>query len=52
MPERACGAPADWQAALQGGDRLLIDATDRAYRRSQEDATQRAHDSGQHSGRG
>jgi hypothetical protein len=30
-------------AAVQGGDHVLIDATERAYRRSQEDAKQREH---------
>ena len=33
-------------AAVQGGDHVLIDATERAYRRSQEDAKQREHYSG------
>ena len=38
--------PEELKAALQGGDRLLIDATERAYHRSQDDATQREHSSG------
>jgi hypothetical protein len=50
MPYRELGAPEDWKAALQGGDRLSIDATERAYRRSQEDAKQREHYSGKKSG--
>ena len=33
-------------AAVQGGDHVLIDATERAYRRSQEDVKQREHSSG------
>jgi len=40
------------QAALQGVDRLMIDATARAYRRSQEEAKQREHYSGKKSGLG
>jgi hypothetical protein len=31
------------KAALQGIDQLIIDATERSYRRSQDDAKQRAH---------
>jgi hypothetical protein len=50
MPYRELGAPEDLQAALQGVDGLIIDATERAYRRSQEDAKQREHSSGQKSG--
>jgi hypothetical protein len=46
MPDRALTTPEELQAALQGGDRLLIDATERAYHRSQDEAKQRAHDSG------
>jgi hypothetical protein len=34
------------KAALQGGAQVIIDATERAYRRSQEDAKQREHYSG------
>ena len=46
MPYRELSTPEELKAALQGGDRLLIDATERAYHRSQDDATQREHDSG------
>ena len=46
MPYRELSPPEELKAALQGGDRLLIDATERAYHRSQDDATQREHDSG------
>jgi hypothetical protein len=46
MPYRELATPADLQAALQGGDRLLIDATERAYHRSKDDAKQREHYSG------
>jgi hypothetical protein len=43
MPYRELGTPDDLKAALHGGDRLLIDATERAYHRSQDDAKQREH---------
>jgi len=46
MPYRALTTPEELKAALQGGDRLLIDATERAYHRSQEDAKQHEHYSG------
>ena len=46
MPARELATPEDLKAALQGADRLIIDATERAYHRSQEDAKQREHDSG------
>jgi hypothetical protein len=46
MPYRALTTPEALQAALQGWDRLLIDATERAYHRSQDEAKQREHDSG------
>ena len=46
MPYRELGTPEAVKAALQGGDQGLIDATERAYRRSQEDAKQREHYSG------
>src|SRR5712664_1135404 len=46
MPYRELTTPEELKAALQGGDRLLIDATERAYHRSQDDATQREHYSG------
>jgi Helix-turn-helix of DDE superfamily endonuclease len=40
MPYRELATPEELKAALQGVDRLLIDATDRAYHRSQDDAKQ------------
>ena len=47
MPYRALATPAEeLKAALQGVDRLLIDATERAYHRSADDAKQREHYSG------
>src|SRR2546430_6589690 len=46
MPYRELATPEDLKAALQGGDRLIIDATERAYHRSKDDAKQREHYSG------
>jgi Helix-turn-helix of DDE superfamily endonuclease len=46
MPYRELGTPEALKAALQGVDRLLIDATERAYHRAQDDAKQREHYSG------
>jgi hypothetical protein len=46
MPYRELSTPEEWKAAWQGGDRLLIDATERAYHRFQDAAKQREHDSG------
>ena len=46
MPYRELATPEELKAALHGDDRLLIDATERAYQRSQDDATQREHYSG------
>ena len=46
MPYREFATPEDLKAALQGVDRLLIDATERAYHRSTDQATQREHYSG------
>src|SRR5881409_3335357 len=46
MPYRELTTPEALKAALQGEERLLIDATERAYHRSHDDATQREHDSG------
>jgi hypothetical protein len=43
MPYRELGTPDDLKAALHGLDRLIIDATERAYHRSQDDAKQREH---------
>ncbi len=50
MPYRELATPEELKAALQGADRLLIDATERAYHRSQDDAKQREHDSGKKNG--
>ena len=46
MPYREVATPEELKAALQGVDRLLIDATERAYHRAQDDAKQREHYSG------
>ena len=46
MPYRELSTPEELKTALQGEDRLLIDATERAYNRSQDDAKQREHYSG------
>ena len=46
VPHREFKTPDEFKAALQGADRLIIDATERAYRRSQDDAKQREHYSG------
>jgi Helix-turn-helix of DDE superfamily endonuclease len=46
MPYREFATPKDLQAALHGVDRLLIDATERAYHRSTDEAKQREHYSG------
>ena len=46
MPYRELGTPEALKAALKGVDRLIIDATERAYHRSQDDAKQREHYSG------
>jgi Helix-turn-helix of DDE superfamily endonuclease len=46
MPYRELATPEELQAALQGVDRLLIDATERAYHRLQDGAKQREHYSG------
>ena len=46
MPYRELTTPEELKAALQGVDRLLIDATERAYHRSADDAKQREHYSG------
>jgi Helix-turn-helix of DDE superfamily endonuclease len=45
-PYRELATPEELKAALHGVDRLLIDATERAYHRSQDDAKQREHYSG------
>ena len=46
MPYRELTTPEELKAALHGENRLLIDATERAYHRSQDDAKQREHYSG------
>jgi hypothetical protein len=46
MPHRQFKTPAELKAALTGVDRIIIDATERAYRRSQDEADQREHYSG------
>ena len=46
VPHREFTTPDEFKAALKGADRLIIDATERAYRRSQDDAKQREHYSG------
>ena len=43
LPYRELGTPEALKAALQGVDRLLIYATDRADHRAQDDAKQREH---------
>lgn len=50
MPYRELSTPADLKAALQGMDHVIMDATERAYRRSQDDAKQREHYSGKKNG--
>ena len=46
MPYRELATPEELKAALQGVDRLLIDATERAYHRLQDETKQREHYSG------
>ena len=46
MPYRELATPEEVKAALQGVDRLLIDATERAYHRAHDDAKQREYYSG------
>jgi len=46
MPSRELRTPEALKAALQGMDRLLIEATERAYHRPHDEAKQREHDSG------
>jgi len=46
LPYRELATPEALKAALQGVDRLLIDATERAFHRSADDAKQREHYSG------
>ena len=46
MPYREMETPEALREALTGVDQLIIDATERACQRSQDDAIQRAHYSG------
>jgi len=46
MPYRELSTPEELKAALQGGDHLLIDATERAYHRSTDNTKQRDYYSG------
>ena len=46
MPYRELATPQELKAALQGVEQLIIDATERAYHRSTDEATQREHYSG------
>jgi hypothetical protein len=46
MPYRELETPEALRQALEGVDQLIIDATERVCRRSQDDATQREHYSG------
>jgi hypothetical protein len=46
MPYRELATPEALKAALHGVDRLLIDATERAYHRAADAAKQREHDRG------
>ena len=46
LPYRELRPPEELKAALQGGDRIIMDATERAYRRSQDEAQQREPNSG------
>ena len=50
MPYRELATPEELKAALQGVDRLLIDATERAYHRSTDAVKQREHYSGKKNG--
>lgn len=46
LPYREFKTPQDLKAALQGVEQILIDVTERVYRRSQDAETQREHYSG------
>jgi hypothetical protein len=50
MPHREFKTPQELQAALDGIDQVIIDATERAYRRSQDQVSQREHYSGKQKG--
>ncbi len=49
MPHREFKSVEEMKAAFEGIDRILIDVTERLYRRSQDDETQRDHYSGKKS---
>ena len=49
MPHREFTSVKEMRAAFQGVDRILVDVTERLYRRSQDDETQRDHYSGKKS---
>lgn len=49
MPKREFASVEEMKAAFQGLDRILVDVTERLYRRSQDDETQREHYSGKKS---
>lgn len=49
MPHREFASADEMKAVFQGIDRILIDVTERLYRRSQDDDTQREHYSGKKS---
>jgi hypothetical protein len=46
MPHREFTTPDELKSALKGADRLIIDATERAYRRSQDETKHREHSRG------
>lgn len=46
LPYREFKTPEELKTALHGSEQVIIDATERVYRRPQDDATQRAHYSG------
>ena len=50
MPDREWATPAELKAALPGGDRLIMDALERAYQRSRDEAKPREHYRGQKNG--
>ena len=49
MPHREFTSAEEMKAAFEGIDRILVDVTERLYRRSQDDETQRDHYSGKKS---
>jgi hypothetical protein len=46
MPHREFKTPEELKTALQGVDQIILDATERAYRRSQDETLQREYYSG------